>query len=411
MPEMSLTARWIVPVSSRPVENGRVVLEGGRICRVEKNTTPQASDVDYGDAIILPGFINAHTHLELTAFHGRAPYTGSFADWLRAIILLQMIGSVEQTMQQAIGDGLRQSLTAGVTTVVDTGCGEQAMELWRQASINVVGLMEVLGIGPRARGPHSRSIGSVIDLLAAAPQHGVRVGISPHAPYSTAPDVYRQAIAYAADHGLPICTHLAETRDEIEFLAHGTGAFRELLEEGGLWDGSFTPPGCSPVEYAETLGLLACSPLLAHVNYVTDTDIALLAERHCTVAYCPRTHRFFQHEPHSYRQMLEHGVNVCIGTDSLASAPSLSILDDLRFLRDADSSCASDVLLEMGTLRGARAVNMESQVGSLEPGKQADLVVVPLTHPGTGAPVDDLLRGTAQPLSVWVAGQRLHGDR
>jgi cytosine/adenosine deaminase-related metal-dependent hydrolase len=230
--------------------------------------------------------------------------------------------------------------------------------------------------------------------------------LSPHAPYSTAPEVYREAIAYCRERRLPICTHLAETPEESEFLARGTGPFRTLLEQRGLWDGSFTPPACSPAQYAASIGLLELQPLLAHVNYASNEDIDLLARYGCSVAYCPRTHRFFQHPPHPYRRMLARGLNVCLGTDSLASAPSLSILEELRFLREIDSSMEDSGLLEMGTLRGARALGLEAQLGSLETGRQADFVVLPLTAPAAH-PTEDLLRGHSCPTAVHIAGRRV----
>ncbi|MBI4581807.1 MAG: amidohydrolase family protein [Planctomycetes bacterium] len=408
MAQLRIGARWVLPVTDSPIENGRVVIDGGRIVAVESGAKPRVADLDYGDAVILPGFVNAHTHLELTGFRGRVPFTGSFGDWLRGLIALQSAEDAEQAMSRAIAEGLRQSLAAGVTTIVDAGCGQQAADAWCEARANVVGLFEVIGMGPRAGGSHSRSVETVRRLMeqctARAEARGsLRLGMCPHAPYSTAPEVYRQAVAYVEERDLPIGTHLAETREELEFLFRGRGPLRELLEELGLWDGSFEPPEVPPVAYAEWLGLLACRPLLAHVNYVSEQDIALLAERRCSVAYCPRTHRFFQHEPHWYRQMLGSGINVCIGTDSLASNDSLSVLDEMRFLRAADPSLDGELLLAMGTIRGARAAGLDERVGSFEPGKRADLVAVPLA--ASRDPVDALLRGASEPMVVYLAGE------
>lgn len=410
MAQLSIHARWIVPVVSPPIENGRVVVDGGRIVSVEEGI-PQPGDVDYGDAVVLPGFVNAHTHLELTRMRGRVPFDGSFVDWLRGIVILQMTEGGEQTVRAAVGEGLSQSAAVGVTTVVDIGCGQWTAEAWRATTVNLVGLSEVIGMGPRRFDPHTRSIDQVIAGCSAMldGSHVVECsrliyGISPHAPYSTAPDIYRRVIDYVRLRGLPIATHLAETREECEFLARGTGSFRELLEGLGLWDGSFSPPGCSPVEYAERLGLLECRPILAHVNYVSDSDIELLARYGAGVAYCPRTHEFFQHEPHQYRRMLERGVNVCLGTDSLASTGSLSILDELRFLRQMDSSLPSEVLLEMATIRGARAAGQERETGSIEAGKRADLTVIPLSEPSAACPIEDILSGIEAPAAVYVAG-------
>lgn len=418
----TIRARWVVPVGSPPIEGGRVRVEDGRILAVEHGSTAQRADIDHGDAILLPGFVNAHTHLELTAFRGGAPYPGSFTDWLRAVVSLQTADDASQRMDAGIESGLHESLAAGVTTIADIGCGDRAVSAWTRTPANIVGFFEAIGMGPRRHDDHPRSLrralaaceegpsaSGVDGSLAAAkrPHRLCTFSISPHAPYSTAPEVYRDAIVYCRERRLPICTHLAETREETEFLARGTGPFRALLEERGLWDGSFTVPGCSPVAYAEALGLLACRPLLAHGNYLGDTDITLLARHDCSVAYCPRTHRFFEHAPHRYRELRAAGVNVCIGTDSEASTPSLSILDELRFLRSVDTETSDAHLLEMATRNGARGLGLESELGSIEAAKRADLIAVPLADPHARDPVADLLRSRTEPAAVYVGGRSI----
>lgn len=416
MAQSSLHARWIVPVSRPPIENGRVVMEDGRIVHMGKGAR-QSGDLDCGDSVVLPGLVNAHTHLELSRLRGRVPFNGSFVDWLRGVFVAQMDAD-EREMCAAVHDGFRQSLAAGVTTVVDIGCGQQIAEAWRASPMNLIGLSEVVGMGPRRFEPHDRAFHRVVNecrFILEEPEVGSVLrriyGMSPHAPYSTAPDIYQRTMEYMRTRGVPLSTHLAETREECEFLAQGTGPFRDLLEGLGLWDGSFSPPGCSPVEHAQRLGLLAYRPILGHVNYVNDADIDLLARSGAAVAYCPRTHRFFEHPPHPYGRMLDRGVNVCLGTDSLASADSLSILDDLRFLRQIDSSLADEALLEMATVRGARAAGLEMELGSIDLGKRADLVVIPLSAPSSLSPAEDVLGSVERPAVVYSAGQLYTTDK
>ncbi len=417
-----LKARWVLPVSSPPIENGRVAVENGRIATVETATGPRSAATDLGDVTLLPGFVNPHTHLELSLCRGRMPFTGSFVGWIERLTSLYQHedAGTGRALRRSIRGGLRQSLAAGVTTVADIGSGRRAVEEWHGTALNVVGLLEVLGIGPKRMSEHDRSVARVTSLCQQADAMGQgppateacgslrRLGISPHAPYSTGPLVYREAIEFATRTHRPICTHLGETRDELRFLSDGTGPFREFLERLGLWDGSFSPPGCSPVEYARQLGLLACGSMLAHVNYATDSDLDILARGKSTVVYCPRSHRFFGHEPHRYRDMLDRDINVCVGTDSLASNDSLSVLDELRFLRLQDQQISGQCLLAMGTIAGARALGLDAETGSLEVGKRADLVAVPLTDTKARDPLADLLSGNAEPSAVYVGGQRLH---
>lgn len=397
---ISYRARWIAPVTSPPIENGRIDIAEGRIVSVSRGEASAAGEIDRGDVVIVPGFINAHTHLELTWCRGRVPYRGAFTQWVRDLVALTRSDAAGAT-DAAIATGLRESAEAGVAAVADIGHGAEALHAWRFAPLAVCGFLEVLGMGPRGRGEHERSLAVAMSSLenAAAPRIAPSAfGISPHAPYSTAPEIYREAIAYCQRTRRPICTHLAETPAEAQFLADGTGPFRELLEEWGLWDGTFTPPGCSPVEYAHGLGLLEARPLLAHVNYASDTDLDLLTASSASVAYCPRTHRFFEHTPHRYADMLARGINVCLGTDSLASTDSLSILDELRFLRREHSPLTDSQLLHLATLAGARALGWAHELGTLEPGKRASFITLPLEHPATRAPLADVLAGSRPPL-------------
>ncbi|UCD30066.1 MAG: amidohydrolase family protein [Planctomycetota bacterium] len=413
MSRILFDARWIMPVSSPPIENGRLVIENGRIVSIDRAAGRDRSAIDLGDAIVLPGLVNAHTHLELTACRGRVPYRGSFVDWIEQLTIINPHNGPDDLLEKSIGEGFKQSITAGVTTLADIGAGPYVLRQWSRAPINTVGFLEVLGVGPMLCNDHLRSFGKVTELFQSiadvdSGENLKRVGISPHAPYSTDISIYREAVHFVGQTGRHICTHLAETREELQFLSDGTGPLRDLLERFGLWDGSFEPPGCSPVEYVRQLGLLEHDPLLVHVNYVDDKDLGLLAEHQCSIAFCPRSQRYFEHEPHRYREMLARGINVCIGTDSLASNDSLSVLDELRFLRSQDQKISNRQLLEMGTIAGAGALKSDGQIGTLESGKKADLAVVPLNNPATTDPVDDLLTGESVSSSVYVSGKRIY---
>ncbi len=417
---MTLHARWVVPVGSAPIESGYVSVADGHVIEVGAEASAGCKRIDFGDAIILPGFVNAHTHLELTSLRGRVPFSESFAKWLRVLTQLNPHRDGDDAVRQSVRGGIRECLAAGTTTVADIGYGQVVPAEWARSPLNTVGFLEVIGIGEafKAFTKPDRSVEAVEGLLAEADrlvQDGGPLrcfGITPHAPYSTDEDSYRAAIDFARRTRRPIATHLAETRDEERFLRDGTGSFRELLEEFGLWDDTFNPPGCSPIEYMKRVGLfdlgsLAVAPLLAHVNYVSDRDLDLLAASSASVVYCPRTHHFFRHEPHRYRDMLSRGINVCLGTDSLASNDTLSILDELRFLRSRDADITNAQLLDMATLAGARALGQRDHVGVLATGMRADFVVIPLADPHTPDPLDDLLRSDTQPSHVFIGGMRV----
>ncbi len=405
------TARWILPVAGPPMRDACLATEGGRVVSVQPIRGRVAGAIDLGEVIVLPGLVNAHAHLELTGLAGHVPYRGSFVDWLESLIPAIVD---EQDYPRFMSEGFRQSLAAGVTVVGDIGIGRSAIEAWRQAGVHTVGFLEVLGMGRRSTAPRDRSPDTAAALLAAAQPDDTascirRFGISPHAPYTTDPAIYRRSVDLARHLHRPLCTHLAETREEIQFLADGTGPFRDFLERYGLWDGSFTPPGESPVAYARRLGLLQDRNLLVHANYVSDADLDLLARAPCSVAYCPRSHHFFRHEPHRFAEMLRRGVNVCLGTDSLASNASLSILDEMRFVRAAHPAVDPAHLLDMATRAGAAALGLDKQLGTLAPGRRADFIAVPLTHPQAADPLDDLLHADTTPAAVFIGGEKVYG--
>ncbi len=395
----------MIPVYDAPIENGRVTVSDGRIASVAKAGTPREDEIDLGDVALLPGLINAHTHLSLSYLHEKIPFDGSFTDWIERLVGLRREAADSSIEDESLREGLELSRQAGVVAVCDIAYDTRAVERWRETGIHTFGCLETLGMFTSAGDDPLASIESLVTTTpptgANAGQHAQLscVGVSPHAPYSTSPELYRRAIAMAGRTGCLLTTHLAETREERQFLRDGTGPFRRLLEKWNLWDGSFEPPGCSPVRYADELGLLAVRPLLAHVNHVDDEELELLHHSRSHVVYCPRTHAFFGHDPHRYPEMFACGINVCIGTDSLASNTSLSVLDEIRFLRANGSPLTDHALLEMATIHGARALRCEHELGTLYPGKRAELIAVPLDHASTNDPLADLLR-SEQPVHV-----------
>jgi len=411
MAVISYRARSLAPVSAELIPNGQLEIADGVVQRIVRAEPGTRGPVDLGDVLVVPGLVNAHTHLELSACRARVPFEGAFVDWIEALVRRGYLESDPADRAAESDRALCASLRAGVTAVADIATGPHMLERWRNAPGPVVGFLEVTGMGTRRAGTHPQSFAALAPLAAREPSTGCyRVGLSPHAPYSVAPEIYRAVADFARVTGRHVATHLAETREEIEFLATGTGPFRDMLERWGLWDGSFEAPGCSPVEYADRLGLLAARPLLAHVNYVSDGDLDLLAASGAPVVYCPRSHAFFEHAPHPCGAMLARGIPVCIGTDSLASNESLSVLDELRFLHRRNGSLAPATLLAMGTLAGARALGLGAQCGSLETGKRADFVAIPLSDPDTDDPLADVLASDRAPSAVFVSGRRVSID-
>jgi cytosine/adenosine deaminase-related metal-dependent hydrolase len=402
-----LRAKWVAPIDRPVITDGAVAFENGLILGADtwpalRRDLGDLAVQDLGDAVILPGLVNAHTHLELGECQcGDAP-RGRFVDWLKWMIERGRSMTAEDA-QRGAQVGIEQCLRFGVTCVGD-------ITSWPGATRPILGASPLRGVSfGEVRGMGSRR-GQIEELLNAAMDRGaetdrVRAGISPHSPYSLEAEGYRKCLAAARERGMLVATHLAESADEARFLADHAGELRELWDWLGAWDEGVTRFEGGPVRCAKSLGLLDYPTLLAHVNYCDDREIDLLAEGQASVVYCPRTHEYFGHPPHRWRQMLERGVNVVVGTDSCASSPDLNLVDDLRLLHRLAPQVPAEMLWEMGTIRGARALAMEGEVGSITAGKKADLVVFSTRSHN---PLAEVLESQPMPASVWINGDCVH---
>jgi cytosine/adenosine deaminase-related metal-dependent hydrolase len=226
---------------------------------------------------------------------------------------------------------------------------------------------------PNLSTPQSRERG---EPIASA----VERGLSPHAPYSVHPELFARLIDLAKAHSAPVAMHLAETRAELELLAQGRGEFVEMLTAFGVWRDGLIPRGSRPMDYLKRLAEVARA-LVVHGNYLDEDELEFVAiHPQMTVVYCPRTHAFFGHAPHPWRRLLDRGASVALGTDSRASNPDLSLWNELTFLREEFPDAAPRVLLELGTIRGARALGLDGEFGTIAPGKSARLATVALPN-------------------------------
>lgn len=404
---MVLRARHVLPVDGQAIRNGGVLIERGRIVDVGSGKTLDGSPgVDFGDAVILPGLVNAHTHLELTHCAGKIPPGDDLIDWLKRLMAFSKARAGDDKLYASSAlEGMRQSLTSGVTTVGDiTSLPGTVRPALARGPLRVVSFGEVIAIGSRRHLLEDR-LRAAIDRVGDSEY--LNAAVSPHAPYTIEPAGIRACVEAAERLDLRLCMHLAESPEEAAFIRTRRGRWRTYLENLGVCGGSIECSGTTPVGLVEECGVLSDRTVLAHCNYVTQEEIELLASRKVHVAYCPRTHAAFGHEPHPFRSMLEAGVNVCVGTDSLASNPSLSVLDEIRHIRRVHPDMSGHILLEMATIRGARALGLDDQIGTLTAGKSADIAVVPFDMRGPDDPVQNILCSTMAPLATYVRGRRI----
>ncbi|OOP55791.1 MAG: hypothetical protein AYP45_12760 [Candidatus Brocadia carolinensis] len=398
-------ARYLIPDPEKCIENGAVVINGAKIHRVGtfdevKALSDDNTLVDLGNAVILPGFINIHTHLDLTNLHNRIAPTNNFTHWV-----FQLLGArirwKEADYTASIDKGIRCSLEAGTTTVADIANTEYSFSVLKKSPLRKVVYKEVIDLNPG----HAKDVVMKVQAeLSVYESDGLfHRGLSPHAPYSVSKELYQAVSQLAFQTGLPLCTHIAETQDEIEFLTKGTGTFPSFLRQLRAIPPDWQPPGLTPIHYLKGTGILENRPILIHCNYITDEEISLIKSSVASVAFCPRSHRFFGHTNHPVQKLLDAGINVGLGTDSLASNDTLSILDEMKFLLLHHTIPPKD-LLAMATINGAKALGMASEVGQIKEGFEADLCGIRLPDGNPGDVYDQLLDAGSTNIFTMVAG-------
>jgi aminodeoxyfutalosine deaminase len=402
-----LCAAWVAPMDGPPIRNGAIAISNGRVVAVGESKVlrekyPGAVVEELPSAILMPGLVNAHVHLELSDLR-QGPPPESFVKWIINLMSQtpRLGGAVEEIVTKAVRSGIGQSLRFGVTTVGDIS--KQCMfsrPVLAKSRLRAVSFGEIQAMAQR-RGLLNERFAAASDL--AHDSERLIVGVTPHAPYTVEAEGYRRCLDFANSNNRPLATHLAETPDEAEFLAEQTGPFRYLWEVGvNAWDEKVPCYDGGPIRLARDLDLLSFPTLLAHVNYCDDDELEILARGRASVVYCPRTHAYFGHRPHRWREMLARGINVAVGTDSCASSPDLNLVDDLRLLRRIAPEVSAVELWGMATTRAATALQLSEQVGSLTPGKRADLIAFEIG--GASDPLEEILQRNVLPMRVWIDG-------
>ena len=383
-PGITLRAGHLLPIGADPIAGGWIRLAGGQIAALGRGVPPGPA-VDLGDAIILPGLVNAHTHLEFSDVERPLAGEGGLPGWIGRIVQLRRdrpagLAAAER-IRDAIDAGLRESAACGVTLVGDIAT-TVLPAAYRPDGPRVRVYREALGLSAAAGASAQAAAIRDLDRLVAA---GLPAGISPHAPYSVAAPLGQTVLQSARHRGLPAAMHLAESEAEAELVPHGTGPFRRLLEDLGAW-----PTGAAPVllPAAEWISRLARGPrgIVVHGTFLAtprhEEALARLTrhrDRLC-VAVCPRTTEMLSGVLPPVAAFRAAGIRVAIGTDSRASNPDLSVLAECRRLVDA-GLCNPAEALRMATLDGAWAVMLEHRAGFLAPGRPADLAILRPARP------------------------------
>lgn len=385
-------ARWVVPVSRPPLVDATVAVEGDRIVYVgPRRDAPRGASLDLGDAVLLPGLVNAHTHLELTALRGLLDGL-PFVEWIRALTRARAAVLDEDAMRDSALLGIAEGLRAGITTYADTSASGVVLGALRAMGVRGIMYQEVFGPDPGQRAEMLARLRLAVERLRPLESPLVRLGVSPHAVYTVHEDLLVDVAAYAMQEGLPVAMHVAESDAEMAFLREGDGPFAEGLRARGI---AVVRRSHSPVHLLVELGVTLARPLLIHCVKVDPSDIAFAAEWGCPVAHCPASNAKLGHGIAPLREMLDAGIVVGLGSDSVASNDAMHLLGEARLAaltqnaRRGDPAALSAVeALTLATAGGARALGVADRVGSLEVGRAADLAAFGLDA-ACGVPVYD----------------------
>ena len=377
-------AAWIVPIEGEPIRDGWVSVDRGRIValgrRAANDTTP---GVDLGDVAVMPGLVNAHTHLELSYLRDQIAPASSFTAWAREIIYARRMRPADPmamknaAMEPAIDAAIDECLRAGTAVVGDIGNTHAAFGKIAASPLAGVFFWELIGFNLPDADFDALVEHAVGDLQQLPATEKVRASLAAHAPYSVAPLFFR-AIKKAVKKMpfVPCSVHLAENSEEVELLMTGGGPWKTLMKDIGSWNHAWTAPGVGPVQYLDQMGFLDDRLLAVHGVQMSLADLETLRTRGVTLVTCPRSNGHTGAGLPPITDFFESGVRIAIGTDSLASTPDLNVFAEVATLHALAPSVPSSALLESATIQGARALGFDADYGTIEPGKLARLLAV-----------------------------------
>jgi 5-methylthioadenosine/S-adenosylhomocysteine deaminase len=380
-------ARWILPLSSPEIVDGAVAVDGQKIVSVGNRNTlveqfPEAATRELGESAIIPGLINAHSHLELTAMRGfLEDEAADFFAWLRKLTHARLDRMTADDLKVSASWGACEAARAGVTCVADASdAALQSMSALDDVGLRGIVFQESFGPDPRLAHENFEKLTTKIAGLRERETSLVNVGVSPHAPYTVCSPQLQMISRFALDEKLPLMMHAAETEMEVSFLREGRGPFAEGLRSRGI---EWRAPGVSTIQYLFDVGVLETKPLLAHCIHVDEADLETIKQTETRVAHCPKSNAKLGHGIAPFGKMIDKRIDVGLGSDSVASNNTCDLLEEARFallLARSNGNCELNCgdVLRAATLGGAKSLGLSGKVGELKAGLQADFAVVSL---------------------------------
>lgn len=421
------TAKFVLPICSKPIENASIVVKDDKILNVGKSSKiikqyPNVANKDFGNVVIMPCFINTHSHLELTAMRGYLDkFENDFTTWLIKLSNTREKILEHKNLETFALLGIAEGIRAGVSFFADIGrFANVGFAALKQAKIRGISFQET-EFSPKNETAKDDFL-SLKDRYLALKEtetYLVRAGISPHSPYTVSPKLFEEITNFALSQKVKLTIHAAESKDEQDFLIRGKGMFSEMYKK---FDLSWQTPQVSTIQYFKHLGVLQTKPLLAHCVYADETDIETIFATESSVAHCPKSNSKFGHGIAPFEKFIDKEIKIGFGSDSVVSNNTIDILEESRFATliartrgDKKRLINAEEVLYSATLGGAKAVGLDHEIGSLETGKQADFITVSLKHIAQ-QPVHDiyatlLFATTSREVeSMFVAGKEIFNN-
>ena len=373
-------------MSAPPIPRGAVRIEGSEIIAVgpasELGAQPGEAVTDLGASTLLPGLINGHCHLDYTRFKGILSPRQSFTEWIKTINALRRSFTTRDYID-SIAEGFEMLAQSGVTSVANIESFPELLPHLPIPTLRTWWFLELIDV--RSRINEDETLLGALSFFEAHPEWLGGFGLSPHAPYTASVDLYRLARTCGEKYGMISTTHIAESLEEHEMFSHARGPLHDFLGSLGR-DNSDCGQG-SALSHLVEHGVIGSDWIIAHLNYLQDYDYEMVASSGASVVHCPKCHTYFGHAPFPMKALREYGVNICLGTDSLASNTTLDMRAEMREAQTLHGLSDREVL-EMVLLNGAKALGQTGKLGQISPGATADLVAFPYEEVDSHAEID-----------------------
>jgi cytosine/adenosine deaminase-related metal-dependent hydrolase len=392
---ITYTAAWACPIDQPPIRDAVIETEDGIIQSITSGRRP--ADRDLGNVVVLPGLVNAHTHLELSWLRGRVPPANRFTEWVKALVGIRRGTELLVTpdVVAAVHDAIRELRASGTVAVGDITNSLAAVDPMLEAGLHGVVFHELLGFAER----DGALVETTRERRAAAAARGARISLAPHAPYSTSVELFKAIRAEVSGSKNPILSvHLGESVEEVELLQTGSGPWRGMLQTIGVWRADWEIPACGPVQFLDRHGVIDNRTLVVHGVQFDEAALDRLRQLGATLVTCPRSNHWVGAGYPPIGRFYRSGVPIAVGTDSLASVDDLNLFSELKTMRWLAPEVPARKILESATLVGARALGLESQLGSITPGKRPELIGVQL--PDACDDVEEYLVSGIEPAQI-----------